>query len=411
MKVPHINSRLNRTLSASGNVFQAFSVNSTQLGETSETITGQGIIKTAGTVTATGLRIYLSSNTVTGGTTTFKSRVNNVDGGMSYTITAGATGLLKVPSGSDTLADGDTFGYQLTVGTGGNIIIENYGCDLEDSTGVVNNIRIFPINTVTASTTTYANLGNFGEDEASTTEANKQIKSPLGSVTWENFQTVMGTNARTTNTIIRARKNSSDLTYAQTITATDDNVVLSDYTTQESVALDDLIGYSVTPSTGTGALALNNQVSQFKHATSWLVYAGTAGTGITQNSALTRYSTGLSRLDAWTTEAQAQVQINDAIRFSLPRIYLSANSINTGTITVNVRKNGSTALTISITAGAGAGWSEQAVGSVDFAVGDLLSISIVTSGASGSITTRAFVMKGEPIPTTTPFLAQVMAVT
>lgn len=368
-------------------------VGSSQLGTTTETHEAYLIVRSPGVYSS--LRLYVSANTVTGGTTNCQSRKNSATGNMSFNITAGAAGYHIVSSGSDTVADGDTYGSLLTVGTGGNLVTEWFGIDFQSTSDCVNVIRTSSIGTVTASSTEFSGVQTFAESNADA-EVLKQIKSPLAGVTWENFQIQMGVNARTTTTTLKARKNAADLTYSQAILATNDDITLEDATTQESIGLDDLFNWSTTTGTGTGLLSLNSAISHLVHANSFMALACPPGTPGAQNAALTRYNPIIGRSDAWTTEAQCQLVIKGPVRFSLPRIYVKANSINTGTSTLNIRKNGSTILTVSVAAGA-TGWHEQATGSVDCEDGDLLSISRVTSGSSGSLTWGNFVMIGSPL--------------
>ena len=130
------------------------------------------------TFTASNLYTSLSINNWMG-TTTFKSRVNGVDGAMSTSYTLSQTGIKEDTTNTDALSIGDDFNYALTLGSGsGTITAEFVQCVLTKSS-VTN--TFFPLMAsstegvgVAFNTTTYC--GCAGDLLFTTTEADTQIR-------------------------------------------------------------------------------------------------------------------------------------------------------------------------------------------------------------------------------------------
>jgi hypothetical protein len=106
--------------------------------------------------------------------------------------------------------------------------------------------------------------------------------------------------------------------------------------------------------------------------------SGTLDFGTTENIPIAGF------INQATGEVFSQCRM-PAGRLSRLRAYVGPNTINTGTITVTVRKNGeNTALTTSIAAGA-TGEIIDDVHNVTLAINDLINYQVVVPGASGTV--------------------------
>lgn len=93
---------------------------------------------------------------------------------------------------------------------------------------------------------------------------------------------------------------------------------------------------------------------------------------------------------ASTSESARQIRWDSAGTFDKFEVLVVQNSINTGNSTARVRVNGANVnLTVSIAAGATGSFTDSS-NSDTIAAGDLVSVSLVASGSSGTITPRAF---------------------
>lgn len=176
--------------------------------------TFQSTMRLAATAKNFYLHLYLNARSTT---TTFGSRKNSAAGGMSVSVGAGATGVFEDTSGTDTLADGDTFGWSTTTGSGtGGIEGLTCACDLETTT------QKFPIFsrastvgfTTNAGVTEYMGLG-VGHDR-STTESETLIRARLP-MQLSRFTFHIESNGITAATTIRLRKNSGNANQVLTV--------------------------------------------------------------------------------------------------------------------------------------------------------------------------------------------------
>lgn len=75
-------------------------------------------------ITMAFLRIYLPSNSINTGTSTFRTRINTANGSVIVSVGFGATGSFEDTTNSDSIAAGDVIDYQLiTSGSSGSITI------------------------------------------------------------------------------------------------------------------------------------------------------------------------------------------------------------------------------------------------------------------------------------------------
>ena len=156
------------------------------------------------------VRLYVSSNSVTA-TSTFRLRKNGANGNQVLSITSSATGMFTDASNTDSITAGDDVNYQLIAGATGSTITPGMASilfDADDPTLTVTKYGLNGISSIsTASNTTYSSFQ--GASISATTENDVQILfKKSGTLRYLDVRIL--TNARTTTTTIRTRKNTAN---------------------------------------------------------------------------------------------------------------------------------------------------------------------------------------------------------
>lgn len=341
--------------------------------------------RTAGVLS--GLYCVVSANSVSA-TTTVRSRVNAGNGNQLISIPSSTTGQFEDSSNSDNISSGDTVCYQVITGaTGTSIRIVNISSIFEASSNTVKRFSVVqPMSTSTASQTNYT--GMVGNLTMTATEANVQTNIKIAG-TAKNFFVYISANARTTNTTYRTRKNTANGNMSVSVGSTLTGI-FEDTTNTDTLAVDDDYCYQRVTGTGTGTITsylISVEIETTDNST--LLMTNNA---ISQNSNLTTYY-GLMVGASSSTESHYRSDTRINALLSNLSIRVSSNTINTGTSTVTLRKNGANGnLVVSISAST-TGIFEDTTNTDTVLPTDETDYKLTTSGTSGSLNINVTAIK------------------
>lgn len=331
--------------------------------------------RSAGTISLMGIRV--SANTLSG-SSTLTLRKNGGNGNQTVSIGAGLTGYFEDTVNTDAVVAGDQINYQLTSGTGTSIIFRSIISLFAATTGTVSHYRAGGGHNFTGtSATTFSNIaGGIGFQ---TTEANTQTKAKT-SFTLRNMALYVTSNARTSATTVRSRKNGANGNLLITIPLATTGL-FEDTVNSDSLVSGDL--FNTTTVLGLGVGGCNTQYIScevFNSVSPQLQFiAGDEPQA--QNSALTRYIAVQGTNNQATTEVSVKTNMTTVL--SNLAMFVTANTLN-GNTTVTIRKNSLTGymtLTIPSTT---TGYFEDTVNTDLVLPADILNTRIVTGGSSGA---------------------------
>lgn len=297
----------------------------------------QILIRSAGTLTK--LYVRVTANTIAG-TTTFRTRINaTTNGNLSVSIGSSATGAFEDTTNSDTIAAGDKICFQSVPGAATNTMsIGLYTVFYGVSGTTISRVGTSGLeNYATASTTAYQGLWG-RQSAANTTEAN--VKTRIREAgTFKNLAVGVRTNARTTDTTFRSRKNGANGNLLVTIGAGVTGWV-EDTTNSDTVAVDDDYNTSITTGTGTETLANDAIVFDFENTNNRGLIGTGHSAGVIQGEPQTRFYPVRGRLETTTTtESDNQQKCRDITALRELSAFISANTVN-ATTPITSRKNG-----------------------------------------------------------------------
>lgn len=321
-------------------------------------------------------------------TSTISSRVNGSAGNQSVPVTSGSTGDFTDSSNTDTLADGDTFSSQTTVGAGGttfNPSLYSYKFAASaDTVALLSNTA--NISGGAASTTYYFSLTG-GFSSLITTEANVQTKMKHAG-TLSHWYFWVQTNGRTTDTIYRSRINGSNGNLLVTVTGSSTGG-FSDTSNSDTYAVDDLVCISGTTGTGSGNVIAGQQIHNTTTDRTMTLAAGVSSLVI--NASVTAYFSSTGHLANVATEINTRGEIAFDATASKLEIYISANTVS-ATSNLRLRKNGANGnQNVSITAST-SGWFDDPSNSDSLTAGDEFNYQLITGGSGTSLTVQMVAM-------------------
>lgn len=207
------------------------------------------------TYTGQNLAVYISSNPRTT-TTTYRTRKNSANGGMSVSVTTGATGLFEDNSNTDSLVSTDTYNYQIVTGTGtGNIVNSYMSVGMVSSASKSMTMAGSAGGTgVNANVTTYFNIGGTGI--ASTTETNRALKAGE-TFTLSNMSMKVSANTASVTTTVTMRVELAAVTQVLSI-ATTLTGTFEDTTHTDNVVASDRFDYEVAVPAGSGTITFRH---------------------------------------------------------------------------------------------------------------------------------------------------------
>lgn len=338
----------------------------------------ENVCRQAGTFSRLGLRVTGNTRTVN---STFRFRKNGANGNLAVTITASTSGWFEDTSNSDTVADGDTYCLSNTTGAGGaqdQRLRASTVKFVASPSGTVSQYIYGMRNTVgftftQASTTRYGGpLGNQPSNSQPSTESDSQLKMKVAGVS-SRLRAFVLSNARTTTTTLRTRKNTANGNQTLSIGAGVTGA-FEDTTNSDTLAVDDLFNWAIVTGTGIEALTLLSVAHKFaSDSTDWemgLMGITSVGNGWTINVANYLPFFGDNGA-ATTTESNYQAKMPVKVRADKLRVKLATNNA-TNNVTCALRVNGSSsALSVSVTAST-TGLFEDTTNSVVVEQGDML---------------------------------------
>ena len=338
--------------------------------------------RSAGTLS--NLWANVTANTVNG-TSTWRTRVNAVNGAQSLSVGASTTGIFEDATNTDSIAAADEVNYSLvTGGTSGSITTQSLTTVWSATTNTTIHHGGGTLTPSFDSATEFIPLGSGGQ----TVSAEAETKFDFNSAgTLKNLFAYIPTNGRTTTSTFRSRKNAVDGVMSLSIAGSATGV-FEDTVNTDSVAANDDLNYSLTNGTGGGILTTDALFSEFETTNSKFHSIVSSAGGITVNANLTRFwGWGGNVYGAETTESETRAELNIAATVSNLFIYISANSV-TAASTFDVRQDAvSTAVTISIGAST-TGTFEDAVNSEALVAADLVNFRMATGATGTSLTIR-----------------------
>jgi hypothetical protein len=340
-------------------------------------------MREAGTLSKLFVRIIANS---VNGSSTLRTRKNSANGGMTATIGANATGIFEDTTNSDTIAAGDEVNYQSVPGAAtGTYTFTVIGVNYAATTDTVSRL-ICSVSTTYATASTSWFLIPHGEQGLNTTDASAKHRFRKAGTLRSLFVNIVS-NARTTNTLIRSRKNGADgnqlITIGSGVTG-----LIEDTTNTDTIAVADDVNYSLTTGTGTQNLVVMSIASSFVSTAGLGFNTGGRSTGMSLAISSTFFFVIQGRLNAGnTTEAQVQRTLRTGGTFSEMTFLVTANTITANTI-ATFRKNtanGNQTFTIGSSA---TGVFSDSTNTDVCAAADIVDYQVVTGGTGTSINIR-----------------------
>ena len=328
--------------------------------------------------------VRISANTATS-SSTFKFRKNAADGNQIITVGAGATGSFEDTSNHDTVAVGDLLGIQVVSGTVGTITIEVISWIFTPQ-----NAFVLALNQVAGwdLTITANNASRFqppmGSITANATESASQARYTVGAEI-RNLLIHVTTNSRTTDTVVRTRKNGANGAQSFTVPAGQTGE-FTDNTNIDFIKNTDLFNTAfVMGASAEGLVTANIETLYITTDHAYPIFA-TNNLGVLQSFNTTRYYQVGGGFDAATTEANKQVEARTIFYASGMFARVTANIITTTSTTAVLRINGaSSALSMAIGAGA-TGMFQNVTNIVRVTEEDLINYMVATPNTSGDLT-------------------------
>lgn len=331
-----------------------------------------------------GLRVRVNTNSLSTATTTIVFRKNGANGNQTVSIPAGATGVFEDTTNSDTIADGDFFSLSVSTASGGTGTINTNLIQMRVSktVGIQQIMAGSGVPSTATASTSY--FGAFGGTLVNATTIAEARKQPVvrASSTLANMQLYVISNGRSTDTLLRSRKNGANGNMLITVPAGATGY-FEDTTNSDSLAAGDNFNYAFTTGTGAGTISWST-ISAF------LTPTGTIMTPLlaASNNATVTFAVGTlfhpfggSILGTIASEANAYTKYNYSATLSNLFLSVSANT-HTGTRTINFRKNGANGnQTFTISAGA-TGYFEDTTNTDAVVANDLVNMQL-SGGTTG----------------------------
>ena len=346
----------------------------------------QVLMRTAGLINY--LYFRTDANTITA-TTTFTSRIASGAGNLSISIGASTTGEFEDTTNTDSIAAGQTFGYQMIAGaTGTSMTLRYLSHVFTASTDTVKKYsQKVNFTLSTGAVTGYiAFQGVPGSPGA--TESSYQMKA-RGHGQFQNGLVRISANTESVAVIFNTRINSVDGTLSVSCTASTTGA-FEDTTHTDTVKATDLVNWAVNKAASTGSMTLDTVAVEFLSTGSTALAAGgyfymlAINTVTTSAQAVnsTAYWQMEGALSSNTTEATKQLKARLPFTASNGFVRLSLNTVTAAsTFTLRLTAVDST-LVVSMTAST-TGIFEDTTHTVAVAAAKELSWKCVT-GATGT---------------------------
>jgi hypothetical protein len=326
-------------------------------------------------------------------------RKNNSDTSIALSIPSGTTGTVEDVTNTVSIASGDYVSIKTvnTASTGSAAITYMSMVFTPTDTNVCVSFLAFNHPTgrtgLTGASTRYYQALNGYFDSANTSEATSQLKMQYAA-DFKNMITYVASNSRTTNTSAEFRKGGASQSLATTY-GNVETLEKSNTANTVTVADDDLVNFDIINGTGTSAISWGYLSVEMRTSGSPAksIYMGHSQIIGTQARNTTRYFSFQGYFDALTAEATTQFPISEnGFTAKNLGVYISQNSLASGTTTFALRKNGSTTALAITVPNTQTGWFEDASNSVSLAEDDEVNMMLTSAVASGSqtITLKSF---------------------
>ncbi len=352
----------------------------------------QVVWRSAGTFSK--LYVYVTANATTSGTSTIRLSINGVQGNLVVSIPSGAgsIGVFEDTSHTDAITAGAKVTYKCTCAAGGAITIGTLSVIFDATTNTVSKLGVQGSPSyATASVSRFNPIVGEGTS-AVAAEASAQTKF-MTAGTLRNLEAYVTTNARTTQTTIRVRKNGADGNQFINIAGGAANQGFEDTTRTDTIAAGDLLDFAVVTGTGTESLLITHITAEFvtTDGTGYISY-GRAG-GFVQSEPATTfpYIGGSAIIGSTGTEANTQVKTRETFTFSQMTISVTANTVNAES-TLTFRKNGADGNQVVPIPSTGTGFITDTTHADVCTATDLVNMELVTPAVAGSqtLTARTF---------------------
>ena len=350
----------------------------------------QMTVRPAGTFT--NLLSIVSANTFNG-TTTVRLRKNAVNANNILSIATTLTGTFEDTTSSDSFTDGQLLSLsQITPAGSGTITFRYHSLIFDANTNTRTQCSINGTASIaTASTTRYTTLTG-QRDAATMAITTESLVQTLfkSACTLKNLYINVTANARTATTL-RTRKNAANGAQSVSITASTTGR-FEDTTNTDTIAVNDLVNYSLTTGTGSQTLTFYNIAVGIESTTNTTYLIAGQAVAATVNFGETNFSPfGNLLLQTNAALAESNTLLTSRLGYTAIAANLtfrnSVNSVN-GTSTFKLRKNSAdTSLSCSIGSSATGSFSDTS-NTVSVATTDTINYALVTGGSSGTLTYR-----------------------
>lgn len=317
-------------------------------------------------------------------------RKNGADGNQLVSVPSSTTGSFEDASNTDSLADGDTYDYQLTTGSGGTSFTFSAMSHLYAATtntvqclcgSIGNNIgatEVVPLN----------------GQQGGTTEAGIQsrITTSLGG-TFKKFQAYVSTNTRDGACPVVFRHNGSDaVTFSITASTTG---YFEDTSDTEAVDYLDVCSWTVTRGGTTGNCAIQFLVVRFETTNDEFMLITAGGTNSQGPSVSTYYTIMGSVANGSTTEGDSRIPARMAFSLHYLRTYLQTNSISAASSMMLRIDGADSSVTVGIDAST-TGEFEDVTAPAGVAASSEICVRLTTGGSGTALAFRNFQMSAAP---------------
>jgi len=313
-----------------------------ELERNSTEVQRQTPIRSAGVLS--NLYTYVSANDVNNAASCVVTLMKNGSAQtMAVTYTANQTGIKEDTSNTNTVAATDEISWRVVIASvsGAHAVSLNVvGVQFDPTTSSNCHTILQSIGGQTTATNTTQYVILAGSPEPTATEANAQAKIS-GNYTASNLYTYVASNARTSDTTVRSRKNggfgNQTVTYTSTQTGAKE-----DTSNTDSLVDGDLFNYSIT--TGATNNVINFQVyssTLINTSAKFALFDGYGGGALTQAINTTRYAPAGGLMRDETTEANSQFRPRFTSYYGRLHVYVLTNTFSSATYDVTFRDNGS----------------------------------------------------------------------
>lgn len=283
-------------------------------------------------IAGTFSKFYATILTNDRGASTFRVRINSVNGNEVLAIPASTTGEFEDVVNTDAIVSGDGVNYQTITGAGGTTFTFNVmRIIFRPTTGTT---TVFANDPTNITSTTVFNPVQGGLTGSTGTEASNQIKMQTAG-TFANIGIFISTNTRDADVTFRLRVNEANVNETVTIGAGLTGW-FEDLVNTDVVAVANRVNFTAIGAGTVGTVTTQTSKIGFTTTNSSFMFGGAGSESIAASATI--YYTVAGDIFASATEANQVADSGLKIKASKMGFYLSSNTI-TAASTVNFRKN------------------------------------------------------------------------